>query len=263
VDGIFHTAAPLANPREPDLDFIPPILDGTLNLLSAASRPQTNVKRIVITSSTGSVSRVLAEPAVFDESDWSNDPEKLKELGKATPFLIRYRAAKTLAEKAAMNYAEENKGKIGWDLVVLNPPYILGPTLIKALPSGAAVDLWFGIAVKEGPKDAATLGGTISYADVRDVAEAHIRSLITPEAGGERIILSAGSTTWQEAIDNVNALENLPPIKAPRTQGIKGLNGVHMVKYNSEKSKKVLGLKYREYEETTRDMLQELSERGY
>lgn len=37
------------------------------------------------------------------------------------------------------------------------------------------------------------------YVDVRDVAAAHIKALQTPGAGGERIIVSAGSWVWQDA----------------------------------------------------------------
>jgi nucleoside-diphosphate-sugar epimerase len=36
------------------------------------------------------------------------------------------------------------------------------------------------------------------WVDVRDVAAAHIKALETPEAGGERILLSAGSFVWED-----------------------------------------------------------------
>lgn len=37
-----------------------------------------------------------------------------------------------------------------------------------------------------------------SWVDVRDVAEAHVRALLKQEAGGHRIIVSAGNHNWQE-----------------------------------------------------------------
>lgn len=37
-----------------------------------------------------------------------------------------------------------------------------------------------------------------SYVDVRDLALAHARALTTPEAGGERIIVSASVYKWQD-----------------------------------------------------------------
>jgi nucleoside-diphosphate-sugar epimerase len=37
-----------------------------------------------------------------------------------------------------------------------------------------------------------------AWVDVRDVAAAHVKVLETPSAGGERIIVSAGSWVWQD-----------------------------------------------------------------
>ena len=42
-----------------------------------------------------------------------------------------YRGSKTFAEKAAWEFVEKNKGKLPWDLVVLNPPYVFGPAIHK------------------------------------------------------------------------------------------------------------------------------------
>ena len=36
------------------------------------------------------------------------------------------------------------------------------------------------------------------YADVRDVATAHVLAATTPEAGGERIIISHSPFKWQD-----------------------------------------------------------------
>lgn len=41
-----------------------------------------------------------------------------------------YRASKTLAERAAWKYVEENKPD--WDLVTVCPPYVLGPIIHEA-----------------------------------------------------------------------------------------------------------------------------------
>ena len=44
---------------------------------------------------------------------------------------MMYRASKTLAERAAWDWYEEKRaaGALGWDLVVLNPPWVFGPLL--------------------------------------------------------------------------------------------------------------------------------------
>ena len=44
----------------------------------------------------------------------------------------------------------------------------------------------------------ATFTGVSSWIDVRDLAEAHKLALETVEAGGERLIISAGPYKWQD-----------------------------------------------------------------
>jgi hypothetical protein len=46
--------------------------------------------------------------------------------------------------------------------------------------------------------DPATLRGGACWVDVRDLARAHVLSLLKAEAGGERFIVSAGAYVWQE-----------------------------------------------------------------
>ncbi|KAJ7898306.1 hypothetical protein B0H14DRAFT_2557339 [Mycena olivaceomarginata] len=38
----------------------------------------------------------------------------------------RYRASKTLAERAAWDFVEKHKSKLGWDLVMINSPFVAG-----------------------------------------------------------------------------------------------------------------------------------------
>lgn len=65
-------------------------------------------------------------PHRFTEEDWNeNSPAQLEEKGKDVAPPDAYRASKTLAEKAAWKFVEENKPK--WDLVTMCPPLVLGP----------------------------------------------------------------------------------------------------------------------------------------
>lgn len=128
----------------PNADFILPAVNGTLNLLKAASLPTSIVKRFVYTSSTATVYRPVNAPppsspefasfttTVLDENDWSVSVETLRELGakgEDAPFMVKYSASKTLAERAAWDWVKDHKDAIGWDLVVLNPPFVLGVRL--------------------------------------------------------------------------------------------------------------------------------------
>ncbi|KAJ2911554.1 hypothetical protein MD484_g8861, partial [Candolleomyces efflorescens] len=258
------------------VDFIRPAREGTLNLLRSATTSPSPVKRIVYTSSTSAISRYpLTSPhTVFTEEDWGIDPEIVQEQGNKASGFVKYRASKTLAERAAWEYyRESNKGtkkeEEEWDLVVLNPPFVLGPNLVPSFPVATGVQWWFDVLTKHNLSDsdptiAASLKGSCPYVDVRDTARAHVEALKRPEAGGERIIVGGGSVGWVEAIDHVNSLDNLPPLKASITKVGPSFDRseVKIMSFSNVKSKRVLGMDYREYEKTVRDMLTDLSERG-
>lgn len=81
----------------------------------------------VITSSFASIldSR-RPTPSTFTEEDWNTySPAQVEEKGKDVAPADAYRASKTLAERAAWKFVEENKPK--WDIVTLCPPLVLGP----------------------------------------------------------------------------------------------------------------------------------------
>jgi nucleoside-diphosphate-sugar epimerase len=83
-----------------------------------------NVKRIVVTSSCAAVLHVADKPLVFSEKDWNEQaPAVVEKEGRAAAPMQKYRASKVLAERAAWKLYEENKSQ-GWDLVLLNPPYV-------------------------------------------------------------------------------------------------------------------------------------------
>jgi nucleoside-diphosphate-sugar epimerase len=50
----------------------------------------------------------------------------------------------------------------------------------------------FGVLLKNTQNDKEVVEGRYTWVDVRDIAEAHVAALEKPEAGGERIIFSAG-----------------------------------------------------------------------
>lgn len=89
-----------------------------------------NVKRIVVTSSTGAVLEVGPKPRIFDENDWNNQAVKLvEEKGSEADSASKYRASKTLAERAGWKVWELYKDKVDWDLTTIAPPFVYGPPL--------------------------------------------------------------------------------------------------------------------------------------
>lgn len=64
----------------------------------------------------------------FTEKDWNTTSPKLVEEQKETVEPMHaYRTAKTWAEQAAWKFVEEEKPN--WDLVTVNPPFVLGPII--------------------------------------------------------------------------------------------------------------------------------------
>ena len=89
-----------------------------------------NVKRVVITSTTGAVTRLGLDKPIFDESDWNQESVlEIESQGKAAHPRDSYGASKTLAERAAWAFMERHQPGLNFDLVVLNPPWVFGPTL--------------------------------------------------------------------------------------------------------------------------------------
>jgi dihydroflavonol-4-reductase len=166
-----HTASPFVTDIPKDkMELIRPAVDGTMRALNAALK--ANVERIVLTSSMASIGygHDKARTKPFTAADWTD----LEGRG-----VNAYTESKTLAEKAAWTIVD-SAGRHD-DLVAINPAAILGPLLDEDPGTSAAL-----IArLMNGSVPAAA---RISFAvvDVRDVAAAHVKAMVTPSAGGHR-----------------------------------------------------------------------------
>jgi len=176
---VHHVASPIpyVQPEDPD-DLIVPAREGALRVLRAAR--DAGARRVVLTSSFAAVGYTPKAGSEFTEEDWT-DPD--------TPGLAPYPRSKAIAERAAWDLMRHDGG--GTELVVVNPTFILGPTLTSDLRSSMHL-------IK------AMLDGTMSVAprarmgvvDVRDVADLHIRAMAAPDAAGKRFLgVADGPTT--------------------------------------------------------------------
>ena len=175
---VHHTASPIPSvqPEDPD-ELIVPARAGSLRVLRAAR--DAGARRVVLTSSFAAVGYTPKPSADYSEEDWT-DPD--------TPGLAPYPRSKAVAERAVWELMQREGGDT--ELVVVNPTFILGPTLTTDLRSSAQL-------VK------AMLDGTMSVAprlrfglvDVRDVADAHLRAMAVPEAAGKRYLVVADGPT--------------------------------------------------------------------
>jgi dihydroflavonol-4-reductase len=173
---IHHVASPMIQATDPD-EVIVPAREGTLRALRAAR--DAGARRVVLTSSFAAVGYTPKPSADYTEADWT-DPD--------TPGLPPYPRSKAIAERAAWDFIEREGA--GTELVVVNPTFILGPTLTAQARSSLQL-------IK------AMLDGTMTVvprrrfgvADVRDVADLHIRAMAAPGAAGKRFLALADGPT--------------------------------------------------------------------
>ncbi|PAV17623.1 D-lactaldehyde dehydrogenase [Pyrrhoderma noxium] len=267
VTAIEHTASPVhANADDPN-EIIVPAIRGTLGVLESALKyagPQ--IKRVVVTSSCAAIFSSSPQ-GELDETCWNEEClNEVNEKGRLASAINKYRASKTLAEKAAWKFVEDHKDEINWDLVTINPPYVFGPILhqVKGIDTLNVSSLWFYNALfsKDESISKDTLHDILlprGWVDVRDVANAHVRALTTPGAGGQRFIISAGSNSWKDWSDVAIDL-HIEGIKRYET----GSEPVPKVgRYNASKSREVLGIKYREMKDIAKDTIQSFKEHGW
>ncbi|TFK33136.1 D-lactaldehyde dehydrogenase [Crucibulum laeve] len=267
IDAIEHVASPMESASGDPDEYVKPAVRGTLALTKSVLHDRSSVKRIVYTSSTGAITRPTDMPITLNEDDWNDAAVKeYEEKGKGTSRMAAYFTSKVLAERTAIDFVNKHKEELNCDLVTLNPPMVSAPPL-NALTSPeslhGSVKWWYNFILAEGEKSEDALAGVNSWIDVRDLADAHVTSLEKEEAGGERIITSAGRVTWQEWIDSINSLNGLPPLSRPLPRGIPGVKGKFIYNFNLSKQKRILQLNFRSKEATARDLLELFSKQGW
>ncbi|KAM1951039.1 hypothetical protein ACFX15_005692 [Malus domestica] len=124
--GVFHLASPciIDTVHDPEKELLDPAIKGTLNVLTAAKK--AGISRVVLTSSSCAITPSPSWPSdkVKGEDCWT-DIDYCKQKG------LWYPLSKTLAEKAAWEFAKEK----GLDVVVVNPGAVMGPVISPRLNS--------------------------------------------------------------------------------------------------------------------------------
>jgi nucleoside-diphosphate-sugar epimerase len=78
------------------------------------------------------------------------------------------------------------------------------------------------------------------------------------------LILIFTGNVWILAVNAANTLaQSFPNLNLPRGYPEKAKNTVHLILYDTAKADRILKLKYRSMEETTRDTLNDFEERGW
>ena len=172
-----HVASPFVVQMPKDKqELIGPAVAGTRRALEAALA--AGVERIVLTSSFAAIGygHPPGRTAPFTEADWS--ATEGDDVTAYTPWAIMEAAGRRDA------------------LAVVNPTAILGPLLDEDPgTSGILMLRLLNGSVPAAPRI------SFGIVDVRDVAELQVKAMLTPAAGGQRFLATAGPLSFKEAAD--------------------------------------------------------------
>jgi dihydroflavonol-4-reductase len=179
-DYVLHVASPFVvkEPKDEN-ELIKPAVDGTLRALKAAKN--TGVKRIVLTSSTAAMQGGQTGIIKINQDSWSNTNAN---------NITAYFKSKTLAEKRAWEFINNQTGDSKLELVVINPGPIYGPTLTGNL-SNEAMDFFKKLITGKVPM---LPRANSVMSDVRDVAAVKVAALENEKANGQRFIVATEKT---------------------------------------------------------------------
>lgn len=261
---VLHTASPYAlDVEDPQRDLVDPAVKGTRNVLESCKKAGT--RRVVLTSS---MAAVTDEPddRVLTEDDWNE---------RSSLTRNPYYYSKTLAEREAWTLAEDAP----FDLVVINPFLVIGPSLTASLnTSNSAIrNLLNG-----------TYPGILAIAwglvDVRDVSTAHIRAFEVPEASGRHLCCNVTRSMREVAqiLRDQGQGERYPlpsrsldgalgtllvrlfaTFESPGTRSYLRTHLGRAPKFDNTKIREQLGVQFRPIEDSLRDLVPDLEQWGH
>ena len=173
---VLHVASPYINfePKDENL-YIKPALEGTNRALKAAKK--AGVKRFIVTSSMVAMMGDADKSINLNHKSWTNLEAK---------NVTAYMKSKTLAEKSAWKFIENQKDGKKMELVVINPGPVFGPTLSGNL-DGASMVLFKKMIEGKMPM---VPKAALNMSDVRDIAKIHMLALENKNANGKRFIVT-------------------------------------------------------------------------
>lgn len=263
---VAHVASPftIENPND-EMELIRPAVEGTRAVLAACQA--AGVKRVTLTSSMASITNIPEDrrPEVFNESHWSDT---------TTDEIEAYPKSKTLAERAAWDFIEAMPEGEKIELTVVNPGFVIGPTLVNTdFASGKVINMFMldklpaGVPVIKMP-----------VVDVRDIAALHIKCLQTDEAQGKRFIAINEVIWMREIAAHLNNSfggqgYSIPTAEAKycfvkfisffraEARGIARMWGKE-IECDNSRSKEVLGFEYRQTSDSLREMGETMISKG-
>jgi dihydroflavonol-4-reductase len=177
---VLHVASPffMKEPSNED-EYIKPACEGTIRVLKAAQKAK--IKRIVLTSSvvsmTGKIYDSNEDIGIVNAESWTDTNSK---------NINTYMKSKTLAEKGAWDFVNNQSDKESLELVVVCPGFVMGPTLTGNI-SGASLESIHRMLTGHFKMSMIPPIG-LPMSDVRDIAKIHVLALTEKEAKSKRLI---------------------------------------------------------------------------
>jgi dihydroflavonol-4-reductase len=184
---VLHIASPLptATPKDDDV-LVKPARDGALRVLRAAR--DAGVKRVVLTASVASIAYGHGgRQTPFTEADWTDETNRAD--------TSAYERSKTIAERTARAWLGAEGGAL--ELVTIHPGAVLGPVLGRNFSGSIEIVK----KLMDGSLPGVPRFG-FPMVDVRDIADLHIRAMLTDGIAGERFI-GAGEFTWMADVARI------------------------------------------------------------
>jgi len=257
---VFHIASPfILNVNDAQKDLVDPAVKGTKAILDAVSTSST-VKKVILTSSVASiygdnVDMKNQNLTKFTEDHWNTTSSLAHQ---------PYSFSKVEAEKEAWKIANNQNQ---WQLIVINPSFVMGPPLSLASHSES---LKFMKDILSGKFASGAPNLIFGFVDVRDVAKAHIFANQKPNLSG-RFILSAQTLNFMDLVNTIKGLYGnkykLPKFVAPKwllslfgfmfgvSRKFVQKNVGHHIDFDNSKSKNILGVNYHPFDQTIMDMV--------
>ncbi|OJJ45980.1 hypothetical protein ASPZODRAFT_67391 [Penicilliopsis zonata CBS 506.65] len=256
VDGVVHLASPfIMNATDFENELFVPAIQGTNAILTSIQKHSPNVTRVVITSSFGAV----VDPTKGDRPGYTYTEADWNPITTTSTFphnaVTAYLASKTCAEQAAWDFVESQKPS--FSITTLCPPLVYGPVIHAVeTPAGlntSSADIYRLI---NGSEKTVPPMAFWAFVDVRDAAHAHLRAFETPEAAGQRYLVSGSSYTYQQICDIIRA--KFPALRDSTPEGAPGEPIPSAYKLDTRKVVNELGMKFRPLEETVTDTVMSL-----
>jgi nucleoside-diphosphate-sugar epimerase len=264
ANAVIHVASPFTLKfNNAQKELLDPALLGTRNVLNAATKSGT-VKKVVLTSSAAAIYGDSADMHELGLDKFTEEHFNSTSSADHQP----YSYSKIIAEKEAWKLF---KLQDQWKLVVINPSFVIGPVLFPTSESESLVRVREILIGKMFPGAPDLHFG---FVDVRDVANAHILALEKKISG--RFILAERTMDFLELSKiikkNYGNKYKVPLMKAPKflfmliaplfgaTRKFVKRNVGFPIRFNTNRSKTILGLNYRDMEDTVKHMVESMNE---